>query len=246
MDMPAESEELAGAAFGLGADDSAAAMPRVREYFPETLMWVPELLTDEEGRAQLSLQMADSITTWRVTASANSAGGLLGGATGAIRVFQDFFVDIDFPVALTQNDEVSVPVAVFNYLKEEQEVRLVAEEGDWYELLGEREQRVRMGPGEVKAVYFPLRVVKIGRQALTVKAFGTEMSDAVKRVVEVVPDGKRVEEVVNDRLKGSISRRFEIPADAIADSTKIVCKCYPGVFSQIMEGVEGMLGAPHG
>ena len=37
--------------------------------------------------------------------------GELGAAEQGIRVFQDFFVDIDFPVALTQHDEVSVPVA---------------------------------------------------------------------------------------------------------------------------------------
>ena len=180
------------------------------------------------------------------TASANSMGGLLGGTTRGIKVFQDFFVDIDFPVALTQNDTVSVPVAVYNYLKKAQIVRLVVDEGDWYELEGKNEKEVFMGAGEVKAVYFPITVKKIGRQKLTVRAFGTKMSDAVRREVEVVPDGKRIEQVVNDRLKGSISQTFEIPAEAIDDSFKIVCKCYPGVFSQIMEGVDGMLGAPHG
>ena len=70
------------------------------------------------------MPLADSITTWRLTCMASSARGQLGSATAGINVFQDFFVDIDFPVALTQNDEVSVPVAVYNYLKTDQEVRL--------------------------------------------------------------------------------------------------------------------------
>ena len=71
---------------------------RLREYFPETLLWQPSLITDDQGRAEMPLTFADSITTWRLTASASSKGGALGGVTTPLRVFQDFFVDIDLPV----------------------------------------------------------------------------------------------------------------------------------------------------
>ena len=43
--------------------------PRVREYFPETLVWLPELVTDKKGKAEMSFKMADSITTWKMFAS---------------------------------------------------------------------------------------------------------------------------------------------------------------------------------
>ncbi|MFX9642460.1 alpha-2-macroglobulin family protein, partial [Acinetobacter baumannii] len=91
------------------------------------------LITDENGIAHLPVNFADSITTWRLSASASSRHGLLGGASAGLRVFQDFFVDIDLPVALTQNDEVAFPVAVFNYLKNDQTVQLELEKGDWFE-----------------------------------------------------------------------------------------------------------------
>ena len=97
---------------------------RVREFFPETLFWNPALITDRKGKAELVLPLADSITTWRLTALGHSPRGLLGSATSGIRVFQDFFVDIDFPVALTQGDEVEVPIAVYNYLPVSQTVIL--------------------------------------------------------------------------------------------------------------------------
>ena len=74
----------------------------------------------------MPLTFADSITTWRLTASASSRGGALGGVTAPLRVFQDFFVDIDLPTALTQNDEVDFPVAVYNYLKNPQTVKLTS------------------------------------------------------------------------------------------------------------------------
>ena len=53
---------------------------RVRDWFPETLLWRPELITDDQGRATLDLDLADSITTWRLSASAVTADGQLGAA----------------------------------------------------------------------------------------------------------------------------------------------------------------------
>ncbi|MBI3008943.1 MAG: hypothetical protein HYY56_05480, partial [Candidatus Omnitrophica bacterium] len=61
--------------------------PRIRGYFPETLYWNPELITDEKGQAQLEIELADSITTWRMTTTGVSSEGSLGGITKGIRVF---------------------------------------------------------------------------------------------------------------------------------------------------------------
>ena len=41
---------------------TTAAPPRIRRYFPETLLWQPQLITDAQGRASLTLPLADSIT----------------------------------------------------------------------------------------------------------------------------------------------------------------------------------------
>jgi hypothetical protein len=112
---------------GGGAGSGAAPAVRIREFFPETLLVRPELLTDENGRARQEVDLADSITSWRLSAFASSAAGALGSVSRPVRVFQDFFADVDFPVELTQNDEVSVPVAVYNYLQKPQTVRLAAE-----------------------------------------------------------------------------------------------------------------------
>ena len=103
---------------------------RIREYFPETLYSNPALITDAAGRARIELETADSISTWRISALASSRAGQLGSVTSSLRVFQDFFLDIDLPVSLTQNDEVQLPVAVYNYLPQSQQVRLRLQLGD--------------------------------------------------------------------------------------------------------------------
>jgi hypothetical protein len=245
------------AAKGMDANKGSADKPqgggggfqepaRVREWFPETLFWKPELITDAQGRAEIALPIADSITTWRLTCSANSKSCLLGSATSPIRVFQDFFADIDFPVGLTRNDLVWVPVAVFNYLQEAQTVRLTVEKESWFDLEDAAEKIVELGANEIKAVHFKIRARQVGRHALTIKASGTKLADALKRSVEVVPDGKRFEQVVNDRLPRRAAHTFEIPSSAIEGGSKILFKVYPGVLAQIMDGLDSMLRLPGG
>jgi 5-hydroxyisourate hydrolase-like protein (transthyretin family) len=230
------------------ASKAEGAPARLREYFPETLFWQPALITDDRGRAELRVPLADSITTWRLTTSATSRTGLLGGATAPLKVFQDFFVDLDLPVALTQNDEVAFPVAVYNYLKESQKVKLELQPEPWFELVGAdgpvRELDVL--PEKVTSVRYRIKAKKVGRFALTVKANGSKLSDAVKRTIEVLPDGRRVEQVATDRLGAKVTEAFTIPENAVPDASRLWVKVYPSVFSQLLEGAEGMLRMPHG
>jgi uncharacterized protein YfaS (alpha-2-macroglobulin family) len=220
--------------------------PRIRRYFPETLLFAPAVITDGTGRAELDVPLADSITEWRLGCLASSGAGELGSATAGLRVFQDFFVDVDFPVALTQHDRVSVPVAVHNYLDGPQRVRLVVEPGDWFSLAGPAEKTVELEPGEVTAVYFPIFVERVGVRKLTVLGYGTQMSDAVSRTVEITPDGREETVTLSGRLSDRVTHAIQIPASAVPDASKILVRLYPGVLSQVLAGLDGMLRMPSG
>jgi hypothetical protein len=219
---------------------------RVRKYFPETLLFNPALLTDQYGRATLSLKMADSITTWRMASMASSLGGAMGSVSTPIRVFQDFFIDIDLPVALTQNDRISIPIAVYNYLPGAQNIRLEMTEDDWFELMDDPVKEIRLEKDEVSVVYFTITAKKVGRHELTVHGLGSKMSDAIKRQILVAPDGKEFLVNFNDRLDGAVEKIIDIPRNAIDDASAIFVKIYPGMFSQIVEGLDSILRMPSG
>jgi len=235
-------------AVGKKAEAGAAAPPRLREYFPETLLWQPALITDDKGVAHLNFDFADSITTWRLSASASSKAGALGGVSVPLRVFQDFFVDIDLPVALTQDDEVAFPVAVYNYLKTPQTVKLELQANPTFELtdgLG-LTRSLDLKPNEVTSVKFRIRAKRVGSLPLVVTATGTKANDKIQRVIDVVPNGRKVEQVVSDRLGGRVTQTIAIPDNAVADASQLYVKVYPGVFSQVLEGVDGILRMPGG
>ena len=99
-DVNASATVLNGRSFTLREAASPAA-PHVRSYFPEALYINPEIITDAKGNADISIPVADSITTWRMAMLASTQSGALGTGSSSLKVFQDFFVDLDLPITLT-------------------------------------------------------------------------------------------------------------------------------------------------
>jgi uncharacterized protein YfaS (alpha-2-macroglobulin family) len=210
------------------------------------MYWQPQLITDDDGHASIELDLADSITTWRLSGSAVTADGRLGSVQTGIRVFQPFFVDLNLPVALTRNDEIDVPAVVSNFLPVPQTVELVLSRGDWFDLSGADVQTLNLKPKDVRSVSFRIKAKKAGRFELLLTAKGASLTDAVKRPVEVLPDGRRVESVTNGSLTRPVTLPFFAPADAIDGSAHAVVHIYPSAFSQLVEGLDAIFRLPTG
>jgi uncharacterized protein YfaS (alpha-2-macroglobulin family) len=155
-------------------------------------------------------------------------------------------VDIDLPVALTQGDEISIPVGVFNYLPQEQQVRLVVEPEPWFELLDGGERTLTIASNDIEVIYFSIRVKKFGSQGFQVTAWGEQMSDAIRRQIRVVPDGKETRLTESNWLRESKEVVLDIPTQAVPDTQRVEVKVYPGVMAQVIEGLEKILRLPHG
>jgi uncharacterized protein YfaS (alpha-2-macroglobulin family) len=230
------------AAANLNLGDSVA----LRSWFPETLLWRPEIVTDDAGRCVLDIPLADSITTWKLSAGAVTKDGTLGGTEIDIRVFQPFFVDLDLPVRLTRNDEVTLRVVVHNHLDKPQMVAVDLKKADWFTLLDGVGQRLELKPREVRSVGYRLKVRKVGSRELEVIARAGGLADRVRRPVEVVPDGVPTEVVHNGSLIKPAGVSLTLPKDAIEGSPRAIVKLYPSAFSQLVEGLDNIFQMPHG
>jgi hypothetical protein len=226
------------------------AAPHVRSYFPEALYINPEIITDAQGNADISIPVADSITTWRMAMLASTASGALGSATASLKVFQDFFVDLDLPVTLTQGDQVSLPIAVYNYSGKAGQVSLKLQREDWFSLDHDTpEKSVAAESGRVGASQFTLTAKRIGKFKLTLSAHmegSASRDDIVVREIEVIPNGREQDLVFNGRLEGSAAHDLDFPDNAIADATSILVRLYPGPLSQLIEGMDSILSMPGG
>jgi uncharacterized protein YfaS (alpha-2-macroglobulin family) len=227
-------------------DDPRTNEARIREDFPETLYWNACVLTDENGHATITVPGADSITEWRLTASAVTRAGGLGATDRGIVVFQDFFVDLDLPASLTQGDAISVPVACHNYLKAPQDVTVRLALGDGFEATEQLEKTVRLEPNEVRAVYFRVRAARFGLHAITAFAKSATAEDAVRRTIEVLPDGKPTMIAQSDAVRGRATMKLRVPAESIDGATQMWVRLFPSRLSEAVTGLERMVQMPYG
>ena len=249
-----------GRSFALKMKAPLPAASHVRSWFPEALYINPEILTDGHGEASISIPIADSITTWRMAMLASTRAGALGTGTSSLKVFQDFFVDLDLPVTLTQGDRVSVPIGIYNYteksgngLGSSGQVSLKLQQDDWFTLDNDSaDKSLRVDSGHVGASQFSIAANKIGRFKLTLRAHmhgvdgAADREDIIVREIEVIPNGREQDTVFNGRLEHTAAHDLSFPAAAIPDASSVLVRLYPGPLSQVIEGMDSILSMPGG
>ncbi len=69
---------------------------------------------------------------------------------------------------------------------------------------------------------------------------------ALRRAIEVVPDGRKIEHVHSGALLRSVDLALNLPPEAIEGSVRAVLKIYPTNFSQVVEGLDAIFRMPSG
>jgi hypothetical protein len=221
--------------------------PRLREYFPETLVWQPSIETDAGGRARLSFKLADNITTWKMSVIASTEDGAVGTAEKEILAFQPFFIEHDPPRALTEGDEIALPVVLRNYLDKPQSLDLEIKPEAWFTLLTPARRKTAIAAGDASRQVFEFRAtasVDDGKQR--VSALGSETSDAVEKTVSVHPFGEEKTDTLTQVFNASSAIEVNIPDIAIKGTPRGELKIYPNLMAHLLEGVEGIMRRPYG
>lgn len=85
-----------------------------RSWFPETFLFAPRVITDDNGAANVDVLVPDRLTTWRVLALAHSRNGAQSGAVTTLIGNLPVSIDVVVPPFLLVGDRVSLPVQVVN------------------------------------------------------------------------------------------------------------------------------------
>jgi len=229
---------------------SQLSTPRLRDYFPETLVWQPSLETDKQGRAQLKFKLADNITTWKMSVIGSTEDGQIGTIEKEIRAFQPFFIEHDPPRILTEGDEISLPVVVRNYLDHTQSVNLEIKSEPWFVLLGPATKSLNVAAGDATRSTFDFRAqasVKDGKQRITATgADDANVNDAIEKPITVHPDGEEKSVTASDVVSDSAVLTLNLPGSVVPNSTRAELKIYPNLMTHVAESIEAIMERPYG
>ena len=233
------------------ASGGPIATPRLREFFPETLLWEPMLETDRHGNSRLHFKFADSITNWKLSLIASTVDGQIGLLDSAIKTFQPFFIEHDPPSVLTQGDEITLPVVLRNYLERAQTLRVEMKAEPWFKLLSPATLETSVAAGELEESLFRFRVTgAIGTVKQRVTAANHETGDAVEKPLRIHPDGEPRTVTSSRLLKAEtgadITLDVDIPDYAMPSSVQGEIKLYPNLMAHVLESSRSQLERPYG
>jgi anti-sigma factor RsiW len=160
------------------------ALPIIRERFPQTLYWNPEIVTDAAGRLAVTLPTGDSITTWRINALAVDHNGRLGSAVAPLVVFQSLFMRANPPARMTIGEQSDVRIQIFNYSAQAQTVQLSAQSSAGLRVTLNRQALIAPANGVI-TVTARVQAIGAGQQTMLLTLTGTGVLDTQQATILV-------------------------------------------------------------
>lgn len=188
----------------------------MRERFPATLRFIPELAVDPSGETVIDLPLAHAATTYRVEVVVWSQDGWIWSASQDIRVDQELVVDAPIPPVAAVGDRIHLPLRVANRGDAPRRLHLRAETSAEIGAQEQRTAELEVPAGGTGTAVVVLRPSRSGEGVVTVSAWagGDQPLDAMQRPLRVVEDRRRVRDRRDLLISGSGALELEIPAGA--------------------------------
>lgn len=224
------------------------AMVAPRSDFPDTAAWFPALETDANGEVTVVIPLADSLTTWRLTARAVTAEDTrVGEAVHKFTTHQDVIVRPILPRGLTAGDEIVLSAVVHNYGDETAELDVsLSDEAGLLVVDGPLVQTISLEPGATQVVGWPVEVAAAGETVALVAAAGAEgAGDAVELPLAVRELAVPVFDYATGRVEGSGEIAVTLPDDALPGSA-VTLEVNRSPAGSLLNGLEYLIGFPYG
>ena len=92
----------------MSAEPEAEPAVRVRTDFRSTLFWQPDIVTATDGKAQVKVKFADSLTAWKLTARACGSGNTFGNSETTCQTQMPLIARLQAPRFFTVGDQVVI------------------------------------------------------------------------------------------------------------------------------------------
>jgi hypothetical protein len=175
-----------GSASGGGGGDGGGVIT-VRQDFKDTAVFRAQIITDENGEAQVTFTLPENLTTWVADVRAVTADSLVGEGSVEMLTNKPLYVQIQTPRFFVVGDEVEIGAAIHNNTRRDLTVD-VSLEARGLELTDKAKQRVHVPAGQQVYVAWNGAVDPTAERVdLTASAVSGDLNDASKPLLGTLP-----------------------------------------------------------
>lgn len=220
---------------------------KIRDNLPEAAYWHPEIAMNEDG-ANISLILPDNIGEWTVRIVATTASGQGVIHKESLTTFLPFFVDLEKPLILSQDDIIVIKGVAYNYLNETASVDLQLNVSTGLEILIASEQSLIIPSLHLGSIEWPVFIQSFGQMNASLVGIATTSkavwTDGMRVPLSVRPNGASRVERQGGFLNGTVALPIEISESAISVKSSLVLS--PGYSDVALSSWERLIGYPYG
>lgn len=232
-----------------GAGDKGTKHVLVRSRFKDTAVWMPRVVTDARGIADVVARLPDNLTTWRATAYAHTRATQLGYGRAGIVATLPFHVRADMPRFLTVGDSATVVGVVRNGTGQAVSTEAVlVPVGPGLEVEGDTVRSLSVAPLSSMSATWRVRATRggVARVRMGARASAAGLADAVAGPLEIRPRAREVMVTSSGRLDGRVSMRFDVPSGAVGVPAKVTVRVTPSILATLGPALEYLVEYPWG
>ena len=217
--------------------------PMVREYFPDTAFWAPVVRTDASGAAHVSVDLPDSLTTWRLTAQGATAETLVGRATNDVVSTLDVLIRPLAPRFMVIGDEPILGAVVHNNTDDDLETT-VSLRATGVQVQAP-EQSVLIPAHSRHKLYWPASVAAVEQATLRYQVLAGEYGDAVELRLPVYHPS--TPEIVGTagQVQDHLLERVRLPAEADPTAGELTIQLEPSLAASMEQGLHYLRSYPY-
>ncbi|MFT7561876.1 MAG: hypothetical protein ACI93R_003808 [Flavobacteriales bacterium] len=218
-----------------------------RSDFTETLYWNKGLRTNTRtGKATVSFDLSDSVTSFRVMADAFGRNGALGDSDSMIQSIEPFYIEPKLPLTATVGDVIQVPVSMVNASLQSLDNAQLIVKSEGLDL--KQPKAINLKADERARQFITLKLDEPGELDITFSAAAGGYTDTVTRTLLVRPKGFPI--VINHgglvSEEHDVSFIVNIPKSAQQNSVETLVKVYPSPVANMEEALNALLRQPMG
>ncbi|MHB1036836.1 MAG: alpha-2-macroglobulin family protein [Pirellulales bacterium] len=248
MAAPAAGE--AKAAAEPGAPPPALVQPTVRTKFADTALWIASLTTDADGVANVTLDMPENLTAWKIKVWSMGHGTKVGEGSAEVVTRKDLILRMQTPRFFVQKDEVVLSANVHNYLKSAKSAQVVLEVDE--KLLAPMDKLTRtveIKPGEEARVDWRVKVLDEGEAVVRMKALTDEDSDAMEMRLPAYVHGMLKMDSISGAIrpeKAGAKFAIRVPAERRINQSRLEVRYSPTLAGAMVDALPYMVEYPYG
>jgi alpha-2-macroglobulin len=222
--------------------------PKVRKDFKDTAFWKPDVVTGADGKATVTFDLPENLTTWRATARAVSDDLRVGSIVNRVLSRKNLILRLETPRFMTEGDTVTVSGIVHNYLDSNKAAQIKLEVAG-VTLLDAAQQTVTITKDGEQRIDWRITGSQLGSATLRAYAKTNEESDAVELNLPVIPQGlKRTAGAAAAMVEETSERTFtlDLPASANSQARTLRIEASPSIAGAMFGALDYLTGYPYG